>query len=189
MSNLNNATLENAFYAWASTNGLSLTTIWAHQNAPEPRRAFNVLHIDSIRKIGWDFEADPNSTGARTRYGTREFTLNIHTHGANGDVDSSLTSVDALTALSNLMETLNDQSVISTFRLAGIVILDWDDAIDATFIEDFHQVDRAVGVVYCRASIDVAYGGSNAATQIITGAIIDGTIGNIHKTINVNGGS
>jgi hypothetical protein len=181
---MNWTTIQDAFYAWA-TKYSDLPVIWRHQNAPQPTRAFIVLHIDNVVPVGYDTETLPNGRGERTIYGTREFDLSIAFFGTSGQgvPDDVVTSVDPTASLAALTSTLNRADVREILRASDIIILDFEQSVDTSYVEGEHQVERADSVISCRTSYYTTYGGDTEETKTIEqtnmAGTFDGTLKNI----------
>jgi hypothetical protein len=161
--------IERTLQLWAVVNS-GLQTIWRHQNAPEPDRAYLVLHIDSITPIGRDFETSPDENGVRKLYGTREFALSIICFGTNGVIDNvvpSVPNVDPTATLNNILQTTFKKDVSAALRLGNVITVDFEPVIDNSYVEGKHWVERADGILNCRTSVCTQYGGDNSETQII----------------------
>jgi hypothetical protein len=155
--------IEDTLYNWASTKS-GVTTIWRHQNAPQPVRPYVVLHIDAVDTIQGSspVESGPDADGKRTIYFTKDFLVSIMWIGG----DDSTNSLDAL------LSTLWQSDVLDEFTKNDLIVIDWETAKDVTFTEQDHWIEKSTAVINCRTSFDHAYGPDTTTKTIETVNIV-----------------
>lgn len=85
-------TIKDGLYDWV-TSQVSETVIWYNPNAPRPPLPYIALDTGDFQMIGWDYVSAPNANGAAYMLGNREFNIEIHYYGENGqDVMEKLRS-------------------------------------------------------------------------------------------------
>jgi hypothetical protein len=176
--------VENVIYLWAVNYG-KIPVAWKHQNAPQNHREYIVLHIDSINKIGIDFELPLFSDNLRRVAGIRELNVSISYFGTVSNLsDFDLIPADATSSLSQLLDTLNRWNVQDNFRSNDLIFLDYGQTIDTTYLEGSHKVERADNNIEFRVSVLNEYGGSDYTTSTIEHVNMLLTADN--KTVSIN---
>lgn len=187
---MNIATIKQAFYTWLTAESGNQNVIWAKQNTPQPQRPFFTLFITGMEKEGEDYETLPDEDGVRKIIGTRTFDLEIEFLGTKSGIpDNASVPVDGVTRLEQMMNTILKQENLYNLRAADVIILDREAVQDLSDLEDSHFLTRAKGIIKCRSSMEVVYGGDTPNTSIIEIVNIDYDVEDRTGTINVDGGA
>lgn len=90
--------------------------IWADQNMPRPTKPYITTRLTSFVQPNQAYMTPPNSSGVGTAISDKEFTLQLHCY--------SSISVDPITILLNLHDSLNILNQYKILQDAGIAFVD-----------------------------------------------------------------
>lgn len=119
---MNITTIKNALYAWASSNAGGTTVVWADQAVPRPPRPYIVLRLNGPFRVAGADEIRPTTTpGVPEVTGHRRLVLSVQVHGTGIEQKAN-----------DLNLSLNKQSVLALFRIAGISVINEGDITNLT---------------------------------------------------------
>ena len=147
-------TIKSGLVTWVNT-ATSLKTIWSDQDAPQPYDgeelktiAYAALRYSTIDQINEDHVSPPDNAGIATISGDREFILFIQVKGK-----------DALSKMSDLLDSLQKVTVQDTLRASKISYVDNFPIMNITGLDDTQYIERA--------SMDVLFRTFSEITDVV----------------------
>lgn len=133
-------TIKTALTTWARDNTGLAYAIWSDQDSPQPynaeelktTNAYVTLRYSTIDQINEDYVSPPDNAGIATISGDREFIIFIQIKGK-----------DALSKMSNLLDSLQKVTVQDALRASKISYVDNFPVRNITGLDDTQNIERA----------------------------------------------